>query len=236
MRRYPLSAVTLGVCAVGLTGCASLGASEPEVDVRPVLSEAQPTPASQDVYYLSAVNLIEGRNYAAALRALQIARSHHPNEARILNAFGIVYDKLGRFDLSARYYAQAQAADPQSSIVASNMAYSRWLQAQAEAPAPVEVAEALATEPTPAVVVIQPVRPAPEAVAVASAPVAVAEAVEPEPLPAIKGRILAYTSAPKTPRAEPALLRALGRFYRATFGSLTATSASKNDAHRMART
>src|SRR5207253_5164795 len=38
------------------------------------------------------------------------------------------YDKLGRFDLSARYYAQARNIEPDSKIVAENMGYSRVLQ------------------------------------------------------------------------------------------------------------
>ena len=29
------------------------------------------------------------------------------DDIRVLNAFGVVYDKLGRFDLSARYYDEA---------------------------------------------------------------------------------------------------------------------------------
>ena len=63
-----------------------------------------------------------------ALDYLQAARAKDPKNARVLNAFGVVYDKLGRFDLSARYYAQASAPDPNSPIVAKNMSYSRWLQ------------------------------------------------------------------------------------------------------------
>ena len=46
----------------------------------------------------------------------------------MLNAFGVVYDKLGRFDLSARYYAQAKAIAPRSMIVLGNIAYSHALQ------------------------------------------------------------------------------------------------------------
>jgi hypothetical protein len=47
---------------------------------------------------------------------------------RVLTAFGVVYDKLGRFDLSARYYAQAASRDPRSGIIAADMDYSRRLQ------------------------------------------------------------------------------------------------------------
>jgi hypothetical protein len=51
-----------------------------------------------------------------------------PVTLRSLNALGVVYDKLGRFDLSARYYAQARAIDPNSQVVAANVSYSNALQ------------------------------------------------------------------------------------------------------------
>jgi len=50
---------------------------------------------------------------------------------RVVNALGVVYDKLGRFDLSARYYAQAEAMDPASPIVRQNEAYSAMLKSAA---------------------------------------------------------------------------------------------------------
>ena len=48
----------------------------------------------------------------------------------MLNAFGVVYDKLGRFDLSERYYTQALTLDHRSEIVIHNLAYSRGLQSR----------------------------------------------------------------------------------------------------------
>jgi tetratricopeptide (TPR) repeat protein len=90
------------------------------------------TPDSQasetDIYYRAAAAAIYRRDYGQALDDLQIARERSPSDVRVLNAFGVVYDKLGRFDLSARYYAQALTVDPKSSIVSQNMAYSLALQ------------------------------------------------------------------------------------------------------------
>ena len=48
---------------------------------------------------------------------------------------GVVYDKLGRFDLSSRYYDLAEAADPGSKVVAIDRAYSVILQQHAAQPA-----------------------------------------------------------------------------------------------------
>lgn len=81
-----------------------------------------------DGYYADATAAILDLDYGRALDLLQLARRDHERDARILNAFGVVYDKLGRFDLSARYYAQALAIDPGSEIVKGNLAYSQALQ------------------------------------------------------------------------------------------------------------
>jgi len=84
------------------------------------------TPA--DRMYKAATTYIEARDYGRALDMLQLAKEAAPNDVRVLNALGVVYDKLGRFDLSARYYVLAQAADPGSPIVAANIQYSMVLQ------------------------------------------------------------------------------------------------------------
>lgn len=86
-------------------------------------------------YYADAIAALNVRDYARALDLLQMARAKKPDDVRVFNAFGVVYDKLGRFDLSARYYAQAKALDPGSVIVARNLAYSARLQQQATAQA-----------------------------------------------------------------------------------------------------
>ncbi len=89
---------------------------------------ASATAAPDDGAYAAAATAIERRDYAEALDQLQAARERKPDDVRVLNAFGVVYDKLGRFDLSARYYGQAKALDPSSAIVEHNLAYSSELQ------------------------------------------------------------------------------------------------------------
>src|SRR5690242_16987240 len=99
------------------------------IPVAPPLAAAGALP--DDGLYADAAHLIEVRQYAAALDLLQASRDKAPSDVRVMNAFGVVYDKLGRFDLSERYYAQAEALDPNSPIVRQNMAYSAMLKGAA---------------------------------------------------------------------------------------------------------
>jgi hypothetical protein len=127
----------LPMAGSALFGCASLSGDSPVW---------QPSPGTQALgadlrptvgYYESAVSAINGRHYALALDYLQAARAANADDVRVLTAFGVVYDKLGRFDLSARYYAQAAALDPKSMIIAADVDYSHHLQILAEGPAAV---------------------------------------------------------------------------------------------------
>ena len=120
--------------------------------------QMQDTAPPVGIYYQGAVKAILRRDYATALDYLQAARAADPQDVPTLNAFGVVYDKLGRFDLSRRYYAQAAARDPSSRVVAANMAYSRMLQATEDGGLPPPEA---APGPTQTVVTI-PAMPVPE--------------------------------------------------------------------------
>lgn len=135
--------------AAGISGCSALGS--PQIaPIRPVqVGAAEITTA--DGYYADAAAAILERNYGRALDLLQLARRKNPHDVRVLNAFAVAYDKLGRFDLSARYYSLALEADPASSIVQANIAYSGKLRGYgsgaASVDAPVrEVMPALAEE------------------------------------------------------------------------------------------
>jgi tetratricopeptide (TPR) repeat protein len=131
---------------LGLTACAHLPRgrlwlaflphSPPRVSVRPVLpTAAGPMLPVDEGLYRDAASAINQRDYATALDLLEAARDRDPRDPRVLNAFGVVYDKLGRFDLSTEYYAQAETLDPGSPIVANNRNYSLLLQGKAAAPA-----------------------------------------------------------------------------------------------------
>ncbi len=111
---------------LGLSGCALIPKPLKWAKVTPVTSPQTVSPA--DGFYEASKTAIDRRDYAAALDLLQKARAARADDVRVLNAFGVVYDKLGRFDLSARYYAQATALDPASAVVNHNVAYSQLLQ------------------------------------------------------------------------------------------------------------
>lgn len=130
MSKLRISAAMVALASLGLGSCAFFRTPGPDqtVAVRPANSLSDAAPDNASLHYQVAVAAIDARDYAKALGALQLARAEAPHEVRILNAFGVVYDKLGRFDLSARYYGQALAVDPGSAQVAMNLAYSRRLQ------------------------------------------------------------------------------------------------------------
>ena len=124
----PLPAILFPLLAWGLAGCVWPLHRNAPVDVRPIATGlTTPGALADDGLYLDARSAIIRRDYATALEALQAANARTPDDVRVLNAFGVVYDKLGRFDLSERYYAWAAKLDPQSSIIANNLRYSGYL-------------------------------------------------------------------------------------------------------------
>ena len=119
---FPLAGVSVTACTPFLDG--DFWQSESKVEARAIQSDLR----SSIGYYEKAVTAINDRRYALALEYLQAARNQKPDDVRVLTAFGVIYDKLGRFDLSARYYGQAAALDPKSRVIAADMDYSRRLQ------------------------------------------------------------------------------------------------------------
>jgi Flp pilus assembly protein TadD len=147
MRLKP-TALLASTVLVLVGGCAHLPQLVSWIKVKPLVTQADMKPvgaqAASDRLYADAVKAIDQRNYGQAILLLQVARDAHPSDARVLTAMGVVYDKLGRFDLSDRYYAQAQKADPGSRIVALDMQYSQFLRSGGDATA---VAKARAAAP-----------------------------------------------------------------------------------------
>jgi hypothetical protein len=187
LKLLPLLALT------ATAGCGTFGPDPQWAPVKRVQIGASDLTMA-DGYYADAYRAIVNREYGRALDLLQLARRGHENDPRILNAFGVVYDKLGRFDLSARYYAQALAADPNSWIVKGNLAYSQQLQqhwsTERGGPPPKLAAQAL---PTPAAASAPP--PVPPVAAPPPAP-AVAKLASPPPP--------AQTASPSIALATPA--------------------------------
>ncbi|MNK81779.1 Tetratricopeptide repeat protein [compost metagenome] len=240
------STITLGL-SVALGGCSLLtwGSADRTIAPRPVSISAASPLSNGDAYYDRAVWAISRRDYALALDLLQRARARNASDIRVLNAFGVVYDKLGRFDLSARYYAQALQLDPASRVVAENLAYSNQLQGHGaatvalahqtdarpsipamEAPA---IAPAIAVSPPPVV----NASVAPVAVAVPgpapTTPTRSAALAEPRS-PALLGRPLDIENA----SGRPALAQAMHR-HLASRG-WTPPRLSRNPASPQART
>lgn len=138
--------IALGLLAttlcVSLSGCASTRAflsrflpghqpaARAELRGAYKISETSPSSSAADRLYARAAKAIEARDYAAALEVLQFAKQAAPDDVRVLNALGVVYDKLGRFDLSQRYYRLALAQEPGSPVVEANVRYSSLMQAR----------------------------------------------------------------------------------------------------------
>lgn len=135
---------------LALAGCAAAPRMAHLAPIRPVSFGEDHQIARADGYYASAKAAIGRRDYAQALELLQAAGASRQGDVRVLNAFGVVYDKLGRFDLSERYYAQAAALDPGSSVLANNITYSRSLRASAASSAAAPILDARAA-PAPQV-------------------------------------------------------------------------------------
>jgi hypothetical protein len=225
-QRYALMASAL---AMSLQGCAGASRDKPQAsfDLRPSQTAA-PAMSLSDARYADAAAAISRGDYARALDLLQAARARSGDDARILNAFGVIYDKLGRFDLSQRYYSRAQALDPASRIVAQNLVYSQILQGRS-APVALAATEASATPgdrapaPAPAPLADARERPAladardaPLAMAtpaqalslavpvVASSPITIAAAEPPVVALAVTGPVLLRAPPPEQPAAVEA--------------------------------
>jgi hypothetical protein len=223
---YTRTALIASAAALAVQGCAGVDAERKvgAVEIRPASKVADAGLSGVDLAYGSAARAIEARDYARALELLQVARARAPDDVRILNAFGVIYDKLGRFDLSQRYYTQAQTKDPASSIVAQNLAYSKTLRGEPITLAMTEVGEPVSVRPQPRVEraaqsVAQQValQQRPTLPAVAPAPVRSEFAqAAPGPLPLV-------IASPAPPVAEPLIVRLAAVFRGAVTPLPTAT-------------
>ena len=114
--------------AAGLGGCIHLPRQLAGlIKSRTVPADLGQARSPEDRLYADAVKAIDARDYGEAISLLQVARESRPGDPRVLTAMGVVYDKLGRFDLSDRYYTLAEKADPGSKIVALDRRYSMFL-------------------------------------------------------------------------------------------------------------
>jgi len=83
--------------------------------------------SSEDPYALGKKQFADGL-YGMALKSFRVALVREPKSLDRLNAVAATYDKLGRFDLAERYYAQALGVDPNSVQTLNNIGYSFLMQ------------------------------------------------------------------------------------------------------------
>jgi tetratricopeptide (TPR) repeat protein len=83
--------------------------------------------AAADPYELGKKQFSQGL-YGMALKNFRVALVREPTSMDRLNAVAATYDKLGRFDLSERYYARALGVDPDSVQTLNNIGYSFLMQ------------------------------------------------------------------------------------------------------------
>lgn len=121
-----MRAICLGLGLVLATGCAG-----GQVKVRAIPLSSAPGQQTPDF------RLAEGRaqlllgNVALALESFRKAARADPRNVEALAALGIAYDRMGRFDLSGRYYQQALAIAPRDPHLLATYADSLRLQGRA---------------------------------------------------------------------------------------------------------
>jgi len=87
-----------------------------------------PIQDSSDYSYTLGKKQFSDGLYGMALKNFRVALVQEPKSLDRLNAVAATYDKLGRFDLAERYYAQALGVDPNSVQTLNNIGYSFLMQ------------------------------------------------------------------------------------------------------------
>lgn len=121
--RSMLKMALLGSAALFASGC-SADMSYQNLSNR---LDQQQNVQTVDPYKLGKKQYANGL-YGMALKNFRIALVRDPKSIDKLNAVAATYDKLGRFDLSERYYARALAVDPKSVLTLNNVGYSFLIQ------------------------------------------------------------------------------------------------------------
>lgn len=113
------------IACLGPLGCATA----PRLDIKPMQRGAVSVTGDA---YAEAKRQLEAGNVALAVDGFRRAVRQSPESVEALNGLAVAYDKLGRFDLSRRFYELALAADPTSAKVRHNMEVSLRIQGRAE--------------------------------------------------------------------------------------------------------
>jgi Tfp pilus assembly protein PilF len=121
--RVALKSALLGSIALIASGCAA-DWSYQNLSSR---LDRQTVAGAVDPYETGKTQYADGL-YGMALKNFRIALVREPKSIDRLNAVAATYDKLGRYDLSERYYANALAVDPKSVLTLNNVGYSFLMQ------------------------------------------------------------------------------------------------------------
>lgn len=82
----------------------------------------------QGNHYLLGKWYLATGNIALALENFRKELRENPNSIDARNGLAVAYDRLGRFDLSQRYYEEALAIQPENKMLLSNLDYSLSMQ------------------------------------------------------------------------------------------------------------
>ncbi|GGE11174.1 hypothetical protein GCM10011529_16920 [Polymorphobacter glacialis] len=102
-----------------------------------VRTNALNTPVPTGDAYQTGRGLLSVGDVTSAMAAFRQALVDTPQSIDVLNALGVCYDRLGRYDLSRTYYDTALAIEPNAPLVLNNLGYSLYLQGQYQAAIPV---------------------------------------------------------------------------------------------------
>lgn len=122
------------------------------VEIRPV---GATSPVTADEAYAEAKRQLERGNIGLAIDGFRKAVRRSPESVDAMNGLAVAYDRLGRFDLSRRFYELALAAQPTNAKVRNNLAVSLRMQGRSEEAAALRAEitgapVAIATAPLPA--------------------------------------------------------------------------------------
>lgn len=125
MKRLPLFLIPLV-----FSGCAGLNLDR--FQARAVLPEGHATAASGHQHYQQGKRQLAAGSIGLAIDAFRQAVRAEPENIDALNGLAVAYDRIGRFDLSRRYYEQALGIAPGSAMLQHNFGYSLALQGKRE--------------------------------------------------------------------------------------------------------
>jgi hypothetical protein len=114
-----------------LLAACSGGSGVATFSARPVVPEGYGT-ADAGSPYQSGKRQLEAGNVGLAIDAFRKAIRSEPGSLDALNGLAVAYDRIGRFDLSRRYYEQALGIEPDSATILHNLGYSLTLQGKVQ--------------------------------------------------------------------------------------------------------